>query len=311
MHLGRLILLAMATLSLTSCKPQPTTPLTALDIIREADSIHESRVGFGAQRTEVYEAYLIFRDTHSREQLLEFTDVPNLNIRGYAAKALREKFPDDRFFDLLQNKLKDESRVKYFNCCSLSTLTIGDFYFKQFSKGLTPAQQSQIQNDLLNREHPHRGALDEILCRWKFPNHQLPRVRELLKEGNPVAVIALARAGKEQDFPTIIETAKNHEDLCYYAIEINPQPAFFDFLKKNYSAGSSSTCNEQYFQTLAAFKTPASLSLLERAFEKEHDGDLSRKYYLRDLAKAIQVHQDPIYEELLGKIQDTLAMLEK
>ncbi|MDB4537211.1 hypothetical protein N9230_01190, partial [Akkermansiaceae bacterium] len=95
MHLGRLILLAMATLSLTSCKPQPTTPLTALDIIREADSIHESRVGFGAQRTEVYEAYLIFRDTHSREQLLEFTDDPNLNIRGYAAKALREKFPNN------------------------------------------------------------------------------------------------------------------------------------------------------------------------------------------------------------------------
>lgn len=96
-------------------------------------------------------------------------------------------------------------------------------------------------------------------------------------------------------------SVNDHEYLCYYAIESNPLPVFFDFLKERHSLGSSSTCRDQYFRALAAFKNPESLALLRQVFEAEPVEGVSRKYVLKDLVKALQAHSDPIYEELLEK----------
>lgn len=82
-------------------------------------------------------------------------------------------------------------------------------------------------------------------------------------------------------------SVNGHEYWCDFAIESNPLPVFFEFLKERFSHGSSSTCRGQYFQTLATFKSPGSLALPRQVLVTGPVEGGFREYVLKNPVKAL------------------------
>ena len=204
----------------------------ALETIGSSATVDDAAVGFGAVRTKAYDAFVILCKSATKEQLITLTTDSNVNVRAYAAMALRSNFPDENFQDLLMKKLTDEDTFVFFSACEQTTTTIGDFYHQVLSGNLSEAQHAAVLEYLLGHENKLETTLI-ALSEWNIPETSLPKVRALAEHGNASALIALAKFKREEDYPIIIAAAKKDPFEAFRCIAMNPQPCYFKLLEES------------------------------------------------------------------------------
>ncbi|MDA0768207.1 MAG: hypothetical protein O3A87_09765 [Verrucomicrobia bacterium] len=308
---------AALLLALVFCVPgqarSAQTLKEALRVVQDSASVNTGAVGFAAQRTPAFDAFLVIRDTTSREQLLEFTRHPHVNVRAYAGMALQSRFPDDGFFELLMEKLRDEDSFEFFSGCSQSTVKIGDFYHRLFEARLSPEQRLKILDDLLLHENTLETT-DSLLRNGSLPASLLPSIRTQASRGNPSALIALAQFNDPSDYPLIVASAEKHPYEVYRCIALNPQPEFSSLLAKAHPALLAekyhSTTQREFYNAVAAFKTEETLNLLVQVLESDEEAAPMKSYHLEFVYQSIGTHSDPLYDPLKWRFWSELGVVD-
>lgn len=277
----------------------------ALEVIRNSETVDDEAVGYGGDRTKTYNAFAALEKLATKEQILSFTTNKNSNIKAYASKALRSRFPEEDFFDLLMVKLSDETKVRYFSGCFLQEAMMGDFYFNQLSGNLTTTQRSVVLEYLLAHDNK-LATTSSLLENAEIPDSLLPRIRELAHEGNDSALFALAKFKREEDGPVIIAAAQTNPFNSFRCIAMNPLPAYFRALKEAHPAllaedGWSNT-QKEFYKAVATFKDDAALELLSKPLDGNEEAIPMRKYHLEFVFEAISAYQNPLYDELKWRL---------
>lgn len=227
----------------------------ALQTIRVAESVTTGPVGEAGIKTEGFLALQVVAKKATREQLLALTQDANVNLRAYAVLALKERFPAEDFFDLLMEKLKDETEFDFRAGCVGYRMSIADLYHQTLADSLSAEHQAQVVDWLLTTENK-LGATNQLLREGEIPERHLPKLRAMAAAGNGSALLAVARFKKDEDKPLIMAAAKTNPFECFRCVARNPQPEFFKILQDAHPAlfaeSTWSTTQREFYTAAAA-----------------------------------------------------------
>ncbi|OYV04043.1 MAG: hypothetical protein CFE26_19005, partial [Verrucomicrobiales bacterium VVV1] len=284
----------------------------ALKTIREAESVTSGAVGEAGIKTAGYAAYEVVTKQATREQLLACVLDENVNLRAYAAMALKERFPREDFFELLMEKLKDESEFEYRNGCIGYRMKIGDLYHQTLIDSLSIDHQVAVIDHLLTTENK-LTATDLVLRESDIPERHLPRLRTLAAAGNGSALLAVAKFRRDEDKPLIIASVKAHPFECFRCIAMNPQPEYFKVLQEAQQAllaeTAWSTTQREFYTAAAAYRNKDSVDLFEKVVNGTDQEIPMRSYHLDFIVSAINAIEEPVYDELKWRLWGELQRI--
>ncbi len=264
----------------------------ALKTLRESKSVSHWAVG---------EAADVVAKQATREQLLASSREENVNLRAYAAMALKERFPREDFFELLMEKLSDETDFDYLNGCIQYRMKVGDLYHQSLIDSLSEEHQAAVMDHLLTTENK-LAATDLLLRGADIPERHLPRLRTLAAAGNGSALLAVAKFRRDEDKPLIIASAKTHPFECFHCISQNPQPEYFKVLQDAHPAllaeTTWSTTQREFYLAAAAYRNKDSVDLFEKVLNGTVQEIPMRSYHLDFIVGAINDIEEPVYDEL-------------
>lgn len=284
----------------------------ALQTIRESKSVTSGAVGEAGVKSKGYAAYEVIARQATREQLLILTRDEDVNVRAYAAMALKERFPREDFYELLSEKLKDETEFDYRNGCIGYRMTLGDLYHQTLIDSLSAEHQALILDQLLTTGN-RLAATEQALAGARIPERHLPRLRELAAAGNGSALLAVAKFKQDQDKPLIIAAARTLPSECFQCIAQNPQPEFFKLLQDAQPALLSeviwSATQSEFYAAAAAYRNRESAALFERVLNGTEREIPLKSRHLEFVANAINASDEPAYDELKWRLWGELGQI--
>jgi hypothetical protein len=284
----------------------------ALQTIRESKTVTTAAVGEAGIKTEAFSAFEVIAKQATREQLLALAQDENVNLKAYAAMALKERFPREDFFELLMERLRDEAEFDYRNGCIGYRMTVGDFYHQALIDSLSPEHQALVLDYLLTSDNK-LAATDQALCGAEIPERHLPRLRALAAAGNGSALLAVARFKKDEDKPLILAAVKTHPLECFRCVAQNPQPEFFKVLQDAHPAllaeSTWSATQREFYTAAAAYRNRESAALFERVVNGSDQQIPMRKYHLDFIGNAINASEDQVYDELKWRFWGELGRI--
>ena len=310
----RMMSLRLSVGSLAFCSMCLGAPLDdALETIRKANRVDDEAVGYSGERTKTYDAYETLLRNASKERLLSYASDPNANVKAYAAMALRHSFPKENFHPLLMEKLKDRQSFEFMSGCGTETLTIADMFHRMLADKLSKEQREEVIGYLLVNGQD-LTVTHEGLPEWEIPERHLPTLRTMARQENGSALLALAKFRKTEDYPLIIESAKEMPEASYQAIAMNPQPVYFNLLKETLPAMVTTTGYDSetdlYYAAIAAFRSKEAASLLDQALDSTAKGTNAINHFAL-VGNAIAPIADPVFDALKWRLwsqQDVLDL---
>lgn len=312
-HPLRSCLLLVGTVVSTSlCQAKEPGLDQALQTIRVAESVTTGPVGEAGIKTEGFLAFQVVAKRATREQLQALTQDANVNLRAYAVLALRERFPTEDFFDLLMEKLKDETEFDFRTGCVGYRMSIGDFCHQTLVDSLSTEHQARVIDWLLTTDNK-LAATNQLLREGEIPERHLPRLRAMAAAGNGSALLAVARFRKDEDKPLIIAAAKANPFECFRCIARNPQPEFFKVLQDAHPAllaeATWSTTQREFYTAAAAYRNRDSAALFERVLNGTEKEIPMRSSHLDFISSAIDAAEEPVYDELKWRFWGELGRI--
>lgn len=273
----------------------------ALRTIREAESVTTGAIGESGARSAAHAAHEIITRLATREQLLAMTRDENVNLRAYAAMSLKQRFPEEDFFEVLSERMKDEAEFDFRNGCIGYRLMVGDFYHQTLFDSLSSSHQEQLTDQLLASDN-RLAVTDRMLREAVIPERHLPRLRALASAGNGAALLAVARFQKDEDIPLILSAAGAYPFECFHCIARNPRPEFFkvlvEALPAQLAAPTWSNTQREFYSAAAAYRNRESAALFARVLDGDERAIPMRSRHLDFIGSAINDVEDPVYDEL-------------
>lgn len=270
-------------------------------------------------QNEQWIRYIYLKEKATNEELIALTNHRNEVVRCYAFQALATR-KGIEIFPILVNHLKDTSKIRIFEPCTLSEEYVGDYFYEIISGRygdigsykLTDIEIYSIDSILLFDKEIKLSAKSKILRRLNPEEKYYKRIRDIVFEGKDNnALIALSKYQKQQDKEFIIERLNSSRtDIQYYGLQsvMNfPDSSFFSYLKDILKVEIEKPTGFNYglirtlYQGIIQYKNIQSRELLEQTLNLTKGSTL--QYHSEFIWLAIELYPDPIYEGIQGRIK--------
>jgi len=278
--------------------------LVTYEVMR-ADSSYMS-IDWGA-----YQTFLRLKDTASLEELALLVDHEHPVVQGYSVWALVDRkyhklpsifsdllalqdsvvifFADDGGKEPLANVLYQRVTNKTNNLDSANADSL--FYSKlneKLDSLIIYSENLQTDDGMYANYLLHRALLNN-----QQDSSTYSRVKDLaLKYEKRHALVELAKYQKERD----IDVIKRFGPDAFEAVSFSPHPSFWELLLTY----KDSTRDLTYFKAMAAYQNEAALKLLTQFHEQfKVENDIES---IKDLDRAVIIHYDPLYADLIMSI---------
>jgi len=182
---------------------QTVDELTAT--LAQAESLDDEAVGEGGVKSATYRTFEALRDKATKEQLLKLLEHGSPIVRGYAVRALADRKEQVDWLATLRRFATDAAPVKTFQGCILSDQLLGDALveFARAQQLLTDEQWLDFAETLVEAKSK-LFAREWALRNLKFRDGMLHMLRELAKDGDGPAHVALSRFCIGKDLPLLV-----------------------------------------------------------------------------------------------------------
>ena len=275
-----------------------------------------SAVGYGLQRPEQWDRYVVLRSKATDKELLALTNDTNSVVRCYALQALVERNTTD-IFPILLLHLSDTATVHTLYGCIGDSQKVGDFFLEMVRESGNDGKHYQLNNKqkvtidslLLFEEGNNLEARDKLLSNVQPLTQYYPRIRHIaVEENNKIAVVALAKFKRQVDKPLIeaLLTDASNQSYGFAAVVNFPDPFFFPTLQKalkNEAAKETSNSNQRLqllYHAIVQFKDSVSRQLLKSTLQEVKG--MQWIYHADYLHQALRIYPSDIYNGLLKPV---------
>lgn len=286
--------------------------------IEKVNQLMGSAVYSSGERPKQWDNFKELEQNATNNELTELTNHPNGVVRSYAFWALTHQ-KDIDLLRILKNHLNDTELVETQFGCIGGREMVGDFYIQVMTPQYVDLNSEKMKSkelaelDSLLIYQPNKlSARYSAINRAEPTENLYPKIRELvIKENNQGALVTLAKYQKEQDIEIIKNNRSENDKIesgyyhTYVAISQFPRPEFIPLLETNLNKTLDNThfSNEwrELYKAIASYKNKKALELLKIPFSKVEHQNI-KKYHIEFVYGAIQIFQDPIYDELYWKV---------
>lgn len=271
-------------------------------------------VGIAGIRTEQWDRYEHLKRTATGDELMLLSSHTNPVVRCYAFQALVHRKVD--VFPILLQHLKDDERVETLEGCIGGTEKVGDYFINTVMPGyadegsyeMSARQLTELDSILINDKTVKVSRKESLLSTIR-PNQKFyKQIRELAIQGNPEAVLGLARFRNPLDIDIIKNLFSDNENSYYaiYAAREFPHESFYPYLVAAFENEWSQKLYSYpkwriIYQALAKYPTTETYELFDRTINTNNN---FRSQTLGTyLLIALNKYPSPIFEPLKTRIK--------
>ncbi|MCR9246447.1 MAG: hypothetical protein NXI31_15545 [bacterium] len=261
--------------------------------------------------------YLLYErlvGSRTTEELVELASHESSVLRCYAVRALIESEAHSKLVEIVRAHLTDEAKVRVRRGSVVYDTTAGDLIFTLSRPGLETDELHDLAEQMVRQGSP-LYAREWGLRNLRFRDGMLHVIRGLAKRGDAPAAIALARYGLHPDGDILVRhlrAPRPFDDNCrFLAAEISRDPRLMPVLQE---LGRAATARLQrdnayrlrfWLRAIAAQRSEGAAKFMDAWWRGRPTEDPQKLAGLRKvMRKAIEMHPDPIYAELLAALRD-------
>ncbi len=282
--------------------------------IEAVNTLMGSAVSYSGERPEQYDNFQELKENASIAELEKLTLHPNGVVRCYAFWALTYHYTVE-LLPIVLAHIDDSETVETLFGCIGGEQSVGDIFIEiatqeydteQYS--LTSAELATLDSILIYRfSDAGLYAFHRAMERIQPTEQHYARIHELAEQGQPSAIVALAKYRKESDITFFLSKAESPDvvRVMNRVVLHFPHPRFFSFLKGRLAACLEQNCQEyelqQIYPAIACYRNDDARKLLENGLAKVHAVN-NQDDHINAVFSAVCRYREPVYSALLWRL---------